>query len=203
MGSPASEAGRGNDESPQHKVTFDKQFAVGRFAVTFEEWDACVADNGCMGSRPNDNGWGHGYRPVINVSWFDAKAYAEWLSRKSGQSYRLLSEAEYEYAGRAGSVSAYPWGNEIGRGTPIAKAAATSGTASRRLRLARSPPTRSDSMTWPATRGSGRRIAITSPTAERRRTAQPGQLATATPAEGFRASKVSVSSAAVIGSAIR
>jgi formylglycine-generating enzyme required for sulfatase activity len=65
--------------------------------VTFDQWDACVADGGCKGYRPADEDWGRGNRPVINVSWEDAKAYAEWLSRKFGKAYRLLSEAEREY----------------------------------------------------------------------------------------------------------
>jgi formylglycine-generating enzyme required for sulfatase activity len=116
MGSPASEQGRDIDESPQHSVTIAKQFAVGRFAVTFDEWDACVADGGCNGYRPQDLGWGRNRRPVINVSWDEAMAYAAWLSRKTGKPYRLLTETEWEYAARAGSTTAYYWGDEIGKG---------------------------------------------------------------------------------------
>jgi formylglycine-generating enzyme required for sulfatase activity len=114
MGSPTSEPGRSADEGPQHTVTIARQFAVGRFAVTFDEWDACAADGGCNGYKPSDEGWGRGRRPVINVSWDDAKAYVAWLSKKTGKSYRLLSGAEYEYATRAGTQTAYPWGNAIG-----------------------------------------------------------------------------------------
>ena len=62
--------------------------------MTFDEWDACVADGGCNGYKPDDQDWGRGRRPVINVSWDDAKAYAAWLSKKTGKTYRLLSEAE-------------------------------------------------------------------------------------------------------------
>jgi formylglycine-generating enzyme required for sulfatase activity len=116
MGSPASEQGRDIDESPQHNVTIAKPFAVGRFAVTFDEWDACAADGGCNGYRPQDLGWGRNLRPVINVSWDEAMAYVAWLSRKTGKQYRLLTEAEWEYAARAGSTTAYYWGDEIGRG---------------------------------------------------------------------------------------
>jgi formylglycine-generating enzyme required for sulfatase activity len=116
MGSPASEQGRDIDESPQHSVTIAKPFAVGRFAVTFDEWDACAADGGCNGYRPQDLGWGRNRRPVINVSWDEATAYVAWLSRKTGKLYRLLTEAEWEYAARAGSTTAYYWGDEIGRG---------------------------------------------------------------------------------------
>jgi len=86
MGSPTSEPGYSADESPQHKVTIARQFAVGRFEVTFDEWDACAADGGCNGYKPSDEGWGRGRRPVINVSWDDAKAYVAWLSKKTGKS---------------------------------------------------------------------------------------------------------------------
>ena len=114
MGSPTSEPGHSAEEGPQHTVTIARQFAVGRFEVTFDEWDACAADGGCNGYKPSDEGWGRGRRPVINVSWDDAKAYVAWLSKKTGKSYRLLSEAEYEYATRAGTQTAYPWGNAVG-----------------------------------------------------------------------------------------
>lgn len=115
MGSPTSEPGRSADEDPQHRVRIARPFAVGRFEVTFDEWDACAADAGCNGYKPSDEGWGRGRRPVINVSWDDARAYIAWLSKKTGKSYRLLSESEYEYATRAGTQTAYPWGNAIGR----------------------------------------------------------------------------------------
>jgi formylglycine-generating enzyme required for sulfatase activity len=113
MGSPNSEKDRHKDEGPQHRVTFDRAFAVGKFAVTFDEWDACVADGGCNGYRPSDEGWGRGGRPVINVSWDDAKNYAAWLSRKTGKTYRLLSEAEREYVTRAGTTEPFWWGLSI------------------------------------------------------------------------------------------
>ena len=97
-------------------MSFAKPFAVGRFAITFEEWDACVADGGCNGHRPSDEGWGRGRRPVINVSWDDAKAYVAWLSRKTGKSYRLLTEAEREYVARAGTTTPFWWGSSISTG---------------------------------------------------------------------------------------
>jgi formylglycine-generating enzyme required for sulfatase activity len=75
MGSPESEEGRTKFEGPQHRVTISEPFAVGRFAVSFDEWDACVADGGCNGYKPSDSNWGRGKRPVINVSWDDAQAY--------------------------------------------------------------------------------------------------------------------------------
>ena len=94
---------------------FGRPFAVGVYEVTFEEWDACVTDNGCGWYRPSDEGWGRGRRPVINVSWNDAKAYVEWLAEETGKEYRLLSEAEWEYVARAGTTTEYWWGDDIGR----------------------------------------------------------------------------------------
>ena len=121
MGSLDRERRRFADESPQHRVTIANPIAVGRFAVTFEEWDACVADGGCNGYKPDDSAWGRGRRPVIRVSWDDAKTYVAWLSGKAGKPYRLLSEAEFEYAVRAGAGSAYPWGDDIGKGNANCK----------------------------------------------------------------------------------
>jgi formylglycine-generating enzyme required for sulfatase activity len=114
MGSPAWEDGHTSSET-QVPVTIAQPFAVGKFAVTFDQWDACVADGGCNGHRPNDRGWGRGNRPVINVIWDDANAYAEWLSRKTGKTYRLLSEAQREYVTRAGTTTAFWWGPSITR----------------------------------------------------------------------------------------
>jgi formylglycine-generating enzyme required for sulfatase activity len=113
MGSPDNEQGRLSEEGPQHPVTLARQLAVGRFAVTFDEWDACAADGGCNGYKPSDEDWGRGRRPVINVSWDDAKAYVAWLSKKSGKNYRLLSEAEREYVTRAGTTTPFWWGSSI------------------------------------------------------------------------------------------
>jgi formylglycine-generating enzyme required for sulfatase activity len=110
MGSPPTEEGRSPGEA-QVPVEIARPFAVGKFAVTFDQWDACVADRGC--TYQQDAGWGRGNRPVINVSWDDAKAYAEWLSRKTGKTYRLLSEAEREYVTRAGTTTAFWLGPSI------------------------------------------------------------------------------------------
>jgi formylglycine-generating enzyme required for sulfatase activity len=116
MGSPSTEKGRGKEEDPQHKVTIAKPFAVGKYTVTFAEWDACVVAGGCK-HKPEDLGRGRGTRPIINVSWSDAtKEYLPWLSRKTGKTYRLLTEAEWEYAARAGTTTAYSWGNNVGKG---------------------------------------------------------------------------------------
>ncbi len=101
-------------ELPVHEVTIPEAFAVSRYEVTFAEWDACVVGGGCGGYSPDDRGWGRGTRPVINVSWDDAQAYVSWLSTQTGEPYRLLSEAEWEYVARAGSETAYSWGDAIG-----------------------------------------------------------------------------------------
>jgi formylglycine-generating enzyme required for sulfatase activity len=100
MGSPASEPGREANEGPQQQIVFAQKFAVGLSAVTFDEWNACVAEGGCNAYRPGDYGWGRGKRPAINVSWEDAQTYVKWLSQKTGAPYRLLSEAEHEYVAR-------------------------------------------------------------------------------------------------------
>ena len=112
MGSPANEAERSDDEGPQHKVTIEP-FAIGKTEVTFAEWHACVAAGGCDGYRPGDNGWGRGSRPVINVSWQDAQVYVAWLSKRSGKPYRLPTEAEWEYAARAGTTTPFSFGATI------------------------------------------------------------------------------------------
>ena len=93
-------------EQPVHKVSISHRFAVSRFEITFEEWDACVTLHGCA-NQAWDQGKGRGRHPVINVSWDDAQQFVAWLSRRTGKSYRLLSEAEWEYAARAGSDKTY------------------------------------------------------------------------------------------------
>jgi formylglycine-generating enzyme required for sulfatase activity len=113
MGSPATEKGRYDNEGPQHHVSIAAPFAVSKFDVTFADWDACVSVEGC--SQVSDSGFGRGSRPVINVTWDDAQQYVAWFSTMTGRPYRLLSEAEWEYAARAGTTTAYSWGDEIGK----------------------------------------------------------------------------------------
>jgi formylglycine-generating enzyme required for sulfatase activity len=125
MGSPADEPDRRENER-QVKVAFARPFAIARTEVTWDQWEACVRDRWCDGvgveqalrtgpkGEPNADfvDWGRGTRPVVGVSWFDAQTFAGWLNWKTGEddAYRLPSEAEWEYAARAGTRTAYPWG---------------------------------------------------------------------------------------------
>jgi len=136
MGSPAGEEGRDSDEGPLRTVQIGYQFAVGKYEVTWAQWEACVADGGCDNAGPlgagGDNGWGRGNRPVINVSWNDAEAYAQWLSRTTGERYRLLSEAEWEYAARGvttptAASTRFSWGD----GDPVCTRGARNGAVFR------------------------------------------------------------------------
>ena len=108
MGSPAAEEGRSDHEGPRRRVAL-RSFALGVREVTFDEWEACVRDGGCNGHRLD--GRGLGAYPVVDVSWEDARAYAAWLSRKTGEPYRLPSEAEWEYAARGGTTTSRYWGD--------------------------------------------------------------------------------------------
>jgi len=114
MGSPDLEPERSLDEGPLHRVTIPKAFAVSRSSVTFAEWEAYVADPGSWGGPASDDGgWGRGERPAINISWYEAQSYVKWLSNKTGKSYRLLSEAEFEWVARAATTTPYWWGTSI------------------------------------------------------------------------------------------
>ena len=106
MGSPESEPERYSDEGPQHRVKIGRPFAVGKYAVTFAEWDACVAAGGCDGRKPADQGWGRGDHPVIDVNWSDAKAYISWLSKKTGKGYRLVVGGRIRICGAGGDGDA-------------------------------------------------------------------------------------------------
>jgi formylglycine-generating enzyme required for sulfatase activity len=102
-------------EKPPHAVSIAKSFAIGRREISFREWDACVTAGACK-SPGDDRGWGRGDQPAINISWDDAKAFVTWLSQKTGRPYRLPTEAEWEYAARAGTRTKYWWGRDVGKG---------------------------------------------------------------------------------------
>ena len=103
-------SGAGDDsEKPVHEVVMAKPFALSKYEVTFEDYDRFTHPN-----KVDDEGWGRGRRPVINVSWDDATEYAAWLSAQTGKRYRLPTEAEWEHAARAGSTTEYSWGNDVG-----------------------------------------------------------------------------------------
>jgi formylglycine-generating enzyme required for sulfatase activity len=128
MGSPADEPLRRENE-PRTRITIARAFAMARTPITWDQWEACVRDASCDGiaveralrsnekgePNPNYKDWGRGTRPVVGVSWYDAQAFVGWLNHKAGEddAYRLPSEAEFEYAARAGSTSAFPWGTEL------------------------------------------------------------------------------------------
>ena len=114
MGSSRGEAHHEDDEEPLHRVRIAYRFAVGVYEVTFAEWYACMDAGGCGNHIPDDMRWGRGHRPVIHVSWDDAQSYVRWLSARTGKTYRLLSESEWEYVARAGTETAYSWGDSIG-----------------------------------------------------------------------------------------
>lgn len=115
MGSPTAEIGRKTDEGPTRTVTINYELEVGKYPVTFDEWDAAATMGAVNGYRPFDEGWGRGNRPVVNVSWVDAHGYISWLNDRLGSNFRLLSEAEWEYCCRSNSATRYSFGDEIHR----------------------------------------------------------------------------------------
>jgi formylglycine-generating enzyme required for sulfatase activity len=113
MGSPPTEKGHEDGESPPHRITIRQPFAVSKYVLTFDEWDTCVAFGECIAGA-TDLGWGRGQQPMINATWDDAERYVTWLSKTTGRQYRLLTEAEYEYVARAGAQTPYSWGEAVG-----------------------------------------------------------------------------------------
>ena len=127
------------DERPVRSVTVPA-FRLGEHEVTFAQWDACVADGGCNGYSPDDLGWGRGNQPVIYVSWDDAHSFIRWLNSKTDGNYRLPTDAEWEYAARAGTTteySVYEWvqdcWNDNYEGAPTDGSAWTSGDCIERV----------------------------------------------------------------------
>ena len=127
-------SGRGNDnERPPRLIVFDQPFAIGRYEVTFADWQQYAAANQLP--MPDNEGWGlSAQRPVIHVSWRDAHAYTQWLSRVTGARYRLPTEAEWEYAARGGSQSYYWWGEALDSSEQAPRAHCRGCTSSRQLR---------------------------------------------------------------------
>ncbi len=112
MGSPEDEKNRREHEGPQHRAVIPVPFALSKCAVTFDEFDHFVRENG-YGHKPDDKDWGRGRRPAIDLSWRDAVAYCRWLSEETGHDYRLPTEAEWEYACRAGTTTPFHFGETI------------------------------------------------------------------------------------------
>ena len=112
MGTPITEVDRSKGEDPLHRVTFARPFAVGRFTISFAEWDACLADGGCGGNKGDDK-FGRGRMPAQGINFEAAKSYLAWLSRKVGRTHRLPSESEREYFTRAGTTTPFWFGNTI------------------------------------------------------------------------------------------
>lgn len=125
---------------PVHEVKIGKAYAVSKFEVTFDQWDTCVKLGWC--AELSDYGFGRGDRPVINANWNDAKRYVGWLSRMTGQRYRLLTEAEYEYATRAGTTTKFYWGDTLGSGNANCKNCGTEWGGKSTAPVGRFPPNR-------------------------------------------------------------
>ena len=113
LGSPDSEEKRARFENPLRNTSISYKFEVSKYEITFDDWAKCLKDGGCAGHKPDDKEWGRGKRPVIDVSFNDAKNFVKWLNKKTGETYRLLSEVEWEYVARAGQTGPFGTGNGI------------------------------------------------------------------------------------------
>ena len=163
------------DEKPVRDVAIDQVFGLSVNEVTFEQWDVCASAGGCGGYRPDD--WGSGGRgdqPVINVSWNDAQSYVRWLSEQTGHAYRLPTEAEWEYAARAGRATKYSWGNDIGRNLANCNGCGSQWDVNRIAPVGSFPANAFGLHDMHATYGNGCWIAGTAATAVRRGTAALG-----------------------------
>jgi formylglycine-generating enzyme required for sulfatase activity len=185
MGTAVGEVDRAKGEDPLHRVSFARPFAVGRFTISFDEWDACLADGGCGGNKGDDK-FGRGRMPAQGISFEAAKSYLAWLSRKVGRTYRLPSESEREYFTRAGTTTPFWFGNTVSAQNANYSASIPYGGGPRGVN-SKGPPwwiptprTRSDCTRCTAMSGNGPRTASTSATPRTRRpTARRGWRATA------------------------
>jgi len=114
---PAGDFMMGNDDfDPIHLVTINYNLAVAQFETTYREWQDCVDDEACIAlPKSKRSKVNRDKKPVVDITWYDAKSYVKWLSHKTGQNYRLLSESEWEYAARAGTTTVFYWGDELGK----------------------------------------------------------------------------------------
>ena len=197
MGSPADEKDHYDNEGPQHKVTIARPLAVSKFEVTFEQWDACVAFGAC--AHVPDSNLGTGQAAGDQCKLGHAQQYVAWLSEMTGRPYRLLSEAEWEYAARAGTTTAYSWGDEIGKNNANCNGCGSEWDSRQTAPVGSFAPNRSASTTCTATSGSGSRIVFTPTTKGHPTTARPGSPKASATTVSFAAVPCRLSSGPPLG----